>query len=50
MYIDKRLSGANVVQTLGRLNRIAPVSIYIDTYIHLYIRQTDVLSSPFLQE
>jgi type I restriction enzyme R subunit len=25
MYIDKKLRGTNVVQTLGRLNRIAPV-------------------------
>lgn len=39
MYIDKRLRGANVVQTLGRLNRIAPVKILF--LLHAFHRLLD---------
>ena len=45
MYVDKKLSGVNAVQTLSRLNRMAPGKT--DTFVLDFVNTTDDIKEAF---
>lgn len=45
MYVDKKLSGVNAVQTLSRLNRMAPGKT--DTFVLDFVNTTDDIKDSF---
>ena len=48
MYVDKRLAGVNAVQTLSRLNRIAPKWGKDTTYVLDFVNSPDDILAAFL--
>lgn len=46
MYVDKKLSGVHAVQTLSRLNRIAPAKE--DTFVLDFVNEADAIREAYL--